>query len=316
MAPCAKDDAQRQDETERSIINNLGGTMATRQTQTLARLMLAPSVLMLLIWMIVPLAFTLWFSFQQYNPLNPLRDGFVGFANYALFYSNPAFLQAIINTLLIVGSVLLITVLGGILLALLLDQPIFGQGFVRILVISPFFVMPPVAALVWKNMIMHPSYGVFADIARFLGVQPVDWFAQYPLFSVIIIVAWQWLPFATLILLTSLQSLDGEQKEAAEMDGAGFLSRFWYLTLPHMSRAITVVILIQTIFLLAVYAEILVTTNGGPGYASTNLPFLVYQKASLEFKIGQASAGGIIAVILANIVAFFAMRAVGKNLDR
>ncbi len=277
---------------------------------------MAPSVVLLFIWMIVPLGFTLWFSFQQYNPLNPIRDGFVGFANYALFYSNPAFLYSIINTLLIVGSVLLITVIGGILLALLLDQPIFGQGIVRILVISPFFVMPPVAALVWKNMIMHPSYGVFADISRFLGLQPVDWFAQYPLFSVIIIVAWQWLPFATLILLTALQSLDGEQMEAAEMDGAGFLSRFWHLTLPHMSRAITVVILIQTIFLLAVYAEILVTTNGGPGYASTNLPFLVYQKASLEFKIGQASAGGIIAVILANIVAFFAMRAVGKNLDR
>ncbi len=290
--------------------------MATRQTQTLARFMMAPSVIFLFIWMIVPLVFTLWFSFQQYNPLNPVRDGFVGFSNYALFYSNPAFFMAILNTLIIVVSVLCITIIGGTLLALLLDQPMFGQGIVRILVISPFFVMPPVAALVWKNMIMHPGYGVFADISRFFGLQPVDWFAQYPLFSVILIVAWQWLPFATLILLTSLQSLDGEQKEAAEMDGAGFLSRFWYLTLPHMSRAITVVILIQTIFLLAVYAEILVTTNGGPGYASTNLPFLVYQKASLEFKIGQASAGGIIAVILANIVAFFAMRAVGKNLDK
>jgi len=290
--------------------------MATRQTQTLARLMMAPSVILLFVWMIVPLAITLWLSFQQYNPLNPIRDGFVGFGNYALFYSNPAFFFAILNTLIIVGAVLLITIIGGILLGLLLDQPIFGQGIVRILVISPFFVMPPVAALVWKNMIMHPGYGVFADISRFFGLQPVDWFAQYPLFSVILIVAWQWLPFATLILLTSLQSLDGEQKEAAEMDGAGFLARFWYLTLPHMSRAITVVILIQTIFLLAVYAEILVTTNGGPGYASTNLPFLVYQKASLEFKIGQASAGGIIAVILANIVAFFAMRAVGKNLDK
>ena len=89
------------------------------------------------------------------------------------------------------------------------------------------------------------------------------------------------------------------------MDGAGFVSRFIYLTLPHLSRAITVVILIQTIFLLGVFAEILVTTNGGPGYASTNLPFLIYQKALLEFDIGGASAGGIIAVILANIVAFF-----------
>ncbi|QPC89680.1 carbohydrate ABC transporter permease [Mesorhizobium sp. INR15] len=290
--------------------------MATQQTRSLARFMMAPSVVLLLVWMVVPLALTLWFSFQQYNPLNPVRDGFVGLSNYALFYSNPAFLQSILNTLVLVVSVLLITVIGGILLALLIDQPMWGQGIVRILVISPFFVMPPVAALVWKNMIMHPQYGVFADIARFFGAQPIDWFGQHPMLAIIIIVAWQWLPFATLILLTSLQSLDGEQKEAAEMDGAGFVSRFIHLTLPHMSRAITVVILIQTIFLLSVYAEILVTTNGGPGYASTNLPFLVYQKALLEFKIGQASAGGIIAVILANIVAFFAMRAVGKNLDK
>jgi sorbitol/mannitol transport system permease protein len=266
--------------------------------------------------MIVPLAMTLWFSFLQYNPLNPIRDGFTGLSNYALFFKNPAFASSIVNTLVLVVAVLAITIIGGILLALLLDQPMWGQGIVRILVISPFFVMPPVAALVWKNMLMHPGYGVFADIARFFGLQPVDWFATLPLTSIIIIVAWQWLPFATLILLTSLQSLDGEQKEAAEMDGAGFLARFRYLTLPHLSRAITVVVLIQTIFLLSVYAEILVTTNGGPGYASTNLPFLVYQKALLEFKIGQASAGGIIAVILANIVAFFVMRAVGKNLDK
>ncbi len=211
---------------------------------------------------------------------------------------------------------LLITVIGGIAIALLLDQDIFGQGIVRIMIISPFFVMPPVAALVWKNMIMHPGYGVLADLSRFFGLQPVDWFAQFPLLSIIIIVAWQWLPFATLILLTALQSLDGEQKEAAEMDGANFINRFIYLTLPHLARAITVVILIQTIFLLGVYAEILVTTNGGPGYASTNLAFLIYRTALLGYDVGGASAGGIIAVVLANIVAIFLMRAVGKNLDR
>ncbi|MBN9249919.1 MAG: sugar ABC transporter permease [Mesorhizobium sp.] len=290
--------------------------MATRQTRTLARFMMAPSVFLLLIWMIVPLAMTLWFSFQNYNLLNPGNVSFGGLFNYKFFYTDPAFFQSIWNTLVIVVGVLLITVIGGIAMGLLLDQPIFGQGIVRILVISPFFVMPPVAALVWKNMLMHPGYGVFADIARFFGLQPIDWFAQYPLFSIILIVAWQWLPFATLILLTSLQSLDGEQKEAAEMDGAGPVSRFIYLTLPHMARAITVVILIQTIFLLGIYAEILVTTNGGPGYASTNLPFLIYRTALLGYDVGGASAGGIIAVVLANIVAFFLMRAVGKNLDK
>jgi sorbitol/mannitol transport system permease protein len=278
--------------------------------------MLAPAVLALFVWMLVPLAMTLWFSFQNYNLLNPANISWAGFDNYRYFYTDPAFFQSIWNTLLIVCGVLMITVFGGVAIALLLNQPIFGQGIVRILIISPFFVMPPVAALVWKNMIMHPSYGVLADINRYLGFQPVDWFAQYPLLSVIIIVAWQWLPFATLILLTSLQSLDSEQAEAAEMDGANAFNRFIYLTIPHLARSITVVILIQTIFLLGVYAEILVTTNGGPGYASTNLPFLIYRTALLGYDVGGASAGGIIAVILANIVAIFLMRAVGKNLDR
>lgn len=290
--------------------------MATQNTRTLARLLMAPSVGLLLIWMIVPLSMTLWFSFQNYNLLNPANVSFGGLFNYRYFYTDPAFFQSIWNTLLIVGGVLFITIVGGILLAMLLDQPMFGQGIVRILVISPFFVMPPVAALIWKNMIMHPGYGVLADINRALGLTPVDWFAQYPLLSIIIIVAWQWLPFATLILLTALQSLDGEQQEAAEMDGARFIDKFIYLTVPHLARAITVVILIQTIFLLGVYAEILVTTNGGPGYASTNLAFLIYRTALLGYDVGGASAGGIIAVILANLVAIFLMRAVGKNLDR
>lgn len=289
--------------------------MATRQTKTLARFMVAPSVILLLIWMIVPLAMTLWFSLLNYTLTDP-ETSFAGFGNYSFFLTDPAFFQAIWNTLLIVGGVLVITIVGGIAIATLIDQPMFGQGIVRILVISPFFVMPPVAALVWKNMIMHPGYGVLADIAKFFGLQPVDWFGSYPLFSIIVIVAWQWLPFATLILLTSLQSLDGEQMEAAEMDGASFVSRFIYLTIPHMARAITVVILIQTIFLLSIYAEILVTTNGGPGYASTNLPFLVYRTALLDQDVGGAAAGGIVAVVLANIVAIFLMRAVGKNLDK
>ncbi len=289
--------------------------MATRQTQSLARLMRAPAIILLLIWMIVPLAMTLYYSFMNYSLMNPAPPSWAGLFNYQYFIGDPAFWEAIWNTLVLVLGVLAITVIGGIGIAMLIDKPIFGQGIVRILVISPFFVMPPVAALIWKNMIMHPSYGVFADIAKFFGFQPVDWFAQFPLFSIILIVAWQWLPFATLILLTALQSLDGEQMEAAEMDGAPALQRFIHLTLPHMARAITVVILIQTIFLLGVYAEILVTTNGGPGNASTNLTFLIYRAARLNFDVGGAAAGGIIAVILANFVAFFLMRAVGKNLD-
>jgi sorbitol/mannitol transport system permease protein len=289
--------------------------MATANTRSLARVMLAPSIIVLFVWMIVPLVLTLWYSFQTYNLLNPINSGFAGLSNYTYFLSDPAFLQAFVNTLILVLSTLAITVIGGVLLGLLLDQPIFGQGIVRILVISPFFIMPTVAALVWKNMMMDPNYGVFAWVATRFGFAPVTWLQSYPLFSVIVIVSWQWLPFATLILLTALQSLDEDQKEAAGMDGANFLRLFYYITLPHLSRAITVVILIETIFLLGVFAEILVTTSGGPGYASTNIAYLVYHQALLDYDVGGASAGGVVAVILANIVAFFLVRIVGKNLD-
>lgn len=277
--------------------------------------MMAPSVLLLFAWMIVPLLMTIYFSFIDYNLLMPGENNFTGFLNYEFFLTDPAFFDALINTLLLVVSVLAITIVGGMALALLLDQPMFGQGIVRILVIAPFFIMPTVAALVWKNMFMNPVNGLFGYLARVVGAQPIDWLSELPLFSIILIVAWQWLPFATLILLTALQSLSEEQKEAAEMDGAGFFARLYYIVLPHMARAITVVILIETIFLLSVFAEILVTTNGGPGTSSTNLTYLVYNRALLQFDIGGASAGGIIAVILANIVAIFLVRIVGKNLE-
>lgn len=289
--------------------------MATQQTTTLGRILSAPSIILLFLWMIVPLAMTIWFSLLRYNLLDPGQETFVGLQNYRYFLTDPAFFTALANTLILVGSVLVITVVGGVLLALLMDQPIFGRGIVRLMVIAPFFVMPTVSALVWKNLLMHPVSGLFAWIATLFGLQPIDWFTNVLLFSIILIVAWQWLPFATLILLTALQSMDEEQKEAAEMDGTPAFSFFIYMTLPHLARAITVVILIQTIFLLSVFAEIFVTTGGGPGLQTTNIAFLVYAQALLQYDIGGASAGGIVAVILANIVAIFLVRLIGKNLD-
>ena len=289
--------------------------MATAQSRIAARLMVSPSVGMLFLWMIVPLVTTIYFSFLIYNQLYPDRQGWAGFDNYYYFLTDRTFLIAIWHSVALVIGVLCITVIGGILLALLLNLPFWGQGIVRVLVIAPFFVMPTVSALVWKNMFMNPVNGMFAHIAKGLGMEPYDFLGHSPLLSIIGIVSWEWLPFATLILLTALQSLDGEQQEAAEMDGASWLSRFVYLTLPHMTRAITVVILIQTIFLLSIYAEIAVTTNGGPGTASTTITYMVALKSLYDNDVGGASAGGIVAVILANIVAVFVMRMIGKNLD-
>jgi len=287
--------------------------MATQQTTAAGRILVAPSVVLLFAWMIVPLAMTLYFSLLRYSLLDAENSGFVGLQNYTAFFSDPDFVAALFNTLILVGSVLAISVCGGILVALLMDQPVFGQTVLRLMVIAPFLVMPTVSALVWKNLLMNPDSGLFAWIAISLGFSPIVWFTNHPMLSVVIVVSWEWLPFASLILLTALQSLDEEQKEAASLDGAGPISYFGYIVLPHIARAITVVILIETIFLLSVFAEICVTTSGGPGVATTNIPFLVYKQALLDFDVGSASAGGVIAVVLANVVAIFLMRIVGPN---
>ena len=286
--------------------------MATQNSRSVARLMMAPAVVLLLGWMLVPLTMTLWFSFRKYLPLRGGDMGWVGFDNYVRFVSSSSFWPSVQTTLIFVGSVLVITVFLGILLALLLDQPLWGQGIVRILVISPFFVMPTVSALVWKNFFMDPVNGLFAHLWKFFGAVPVEWLSQKSVQSIIMIVSWQWLPFATLILLTAVQSLDREQLEASEMDGANPLQRFGYIILPHLARAITIVVLIQTIFLLSIFAEIFVTTGGA--FGTKTLSYLIFQRVLESQNIGLGSAGGIYAVILANIVAIFLMRIVGKNL--
>lgn len=281
----------------------------------IGRLLVVPSVVVLLAWMIVPLVMTLWFSARYYNLLNPAVSGFAGLDNYEYLLTDPDFFVSLVNTLVLLGSVLVITVGLGTLLAVLFDQPFPGRNIARVLAISPFFVMPTVSALIWKNLIMHPIYGVLSAVWRFFGLEPVDWFAQFPLASVIVIVSWEWLPFALLILLTAVQSLDHEQREAARMDGAGVFAQFIFITLPHLSRAIGVVIMIETIFLLTVFAEIFVTTAGGPGNATTNLAFLIYARALLQFDVGGASAGGVVAIVLANVVAFFLVRSIARRLE-
>ena len=207
----------------------------------LPRALLAPAVVTLFLWMIVPLLMTIYFSAVRYNLMQPGEKVFIGLENFSYFVTDPDFGPSVWNTLVLLGSVILITVILGVALALLVNDDFPGRGIVRVLLISPFFVMPTANALLWKHMMMNPVYGVLAQVAIFFGATPVDWLTDHPLFSVILMVAWQWLPFACLIFITSLQSLDRDQMEAAGMDGANPLQKFWYLTLPHLGRPIAVV---------------------------------------------------------------------------
>ncbi len=275
--------------------------------------LLAPAVVLLALWATVPLVLTLWYSFLNYNLQTP-PPTFTGFDNYKYLFTDPDLPAVILNTLTLVFVPIAITLVFGILLAILYDGPFPGRTVARLLVITPFFVMPSVAALVWKNLMLHPVWGLLSWLERLIGLEPIDWFAHHPMMAIIIIVSWAWIPFAMLILLTSLQSLDREQMEAARMDGAKKFESFRYIVLPHLYRPISVIIMLETIFFLAIYAEIYVTTSGGPGTATTNMPFYIFSRALQSFDVGLASAGGILAIVIANIVAFFFVKAAARQL--
>jgi len=274
----------------------------------------APAVGLLFLWMIVPLGMTVYFSFIRYSLLNPDVHGFAGFENYKFLGQDPSFIPALVNTLVLIGSVVFITLIFGTLMAVLYERRFFGRNAATLLVIAPFFVMPTVSALVWKNMILHPVYCLLARAFTAVGLTPVDWFGRFPMVSIVAILSWEWLPFSFLILYTSLKSLDREQKEAARIDGAHGRQIFFHITIPHLRRAMGVVVMIETIFLLSIFAEIYTTTSGGPGTATTNLAYLVYSLGLQQFDVGLASAGGIIAVIVANVVAFFLVRVLAKSM--
>ena len=307
--------------------------------RTLPRLLQAPAVLLLLVWMLVPLSMTLYFSFIRYvlNSLNrpewtsPSFSNWRGFGNYNYVLDAKDFWFAVQNSVFIVGGILFFTVILGLSIAVLINKTFPGRGIVRVLLISPFFVMPAVSGVLWINMILDPVLGLngitveainnlikdlknFPIIGSFFSLSPeltpISFRAtQTSAYAVIIMVTWQWTPFAVLIFMTSLQSEDQQQKEAAILDGATSWAQFRYMTLPHLARPIAIVVMIQSIFHLSLYAEIEIVSRGN---GNKNLPYLIGEFANNN--IGAASATGIFAVILANIIAIFLLRMVGKNL--
>jgi sorbitol/mannitol transport system permease protein len=307
--------------------------------RTIPRLLQTPAVILLLIWMLVPLSLTLFYSFIRYvlnstvRPewMTPSFSNWRGFGNYEFVLNSKDFWFAVKNSIFIVTSILTLTVVLGVLIAVLINRSFPGRGIVRVLLISPFFVMPAVNAVLWINMLLDPVLGLQGIAVNNIntligGLQDapiVGWFFNmWPVFepisfratqtssiAVIMMVTWQWTPFAVLIFMTSLQSEDQQQKEAAILDGASSWSQFRFLTLPHLGRPMAIVVMIQAIFHLSLYAEIEIVSRGN---GNKNLPYLIGEFANNN--IGAASATGIFAVILANIVAIFLLRMVGKTL--
>ncbi|MDD7921071.1 sugar ABC transporter permease [Actinomycetospora callitridis] len=269
---------------------------------------LLPALVFTIIVTQIPFILTLFYSLQSWNLVRPGSQEFVWFANYVDVFTDSQFRQVAINTVVMtLGSVLIAVVLG-LLLALLLNRQFVGRGVVRTLLITPFLITPVAAALLWRTVLLDPTLGLVNFVLSPFGASGTEWISQFPLASVMAALVWQWTPFMMLLLLAGLQSQPSDQLEAARVDGASAWSVFRELTLPHLRRFIELGVVLGTIYLVNTFDTVYMMTQGGPGVASANLPFYIYQRAFLGFDIGQSAAMGVVVVIITLIAASFALR--------
>jgi sorbitol/mannitol transport system permease protein len=255
-----------------------------------------------------PFVLTVWYSLQSWNLVRPGSEQFVGLSNYVDVFQDSQFRGAALNTIIITGSCVVVSLLLGLGLAILLDREFIGRGVVRTLLITPFLVMPVAGALLWKTTMFDPVYGIINWVLGPFGAGETDWVSQYPTISIVSALVWQWTPFMMLLLLAGLQSQSKDVLEAAAVDGASTFRTFVSVTLPHMRRFIELSVLLGAIYVVNTFDQIYMMTQGGPGTATSNLPFYIYQRAFLGFDVGQAAAMGVIVVVGTIIVATLALR--------
>ncbi|MCB8912729.1 sugar ABC transporter permease [Rhodococcus rhodochrous] len=269
---------------------------------------LLPALIFTIVVTQVPFVFTLYYSTQSWNLVSPGSRRFVGLQNYVDVFQDSQFWQVALNTVILIVGTVLISVILGLLLALLLDRAFLGRGIARTLLITPFLVTPVASALIWKTSMFDPVFGIVNFVLSPFGVEQVDWVSRFPLPAVMVALVWQWTPFMMLLILAGLQSMPRDILEAGRVDGAGTFALFRELTLPHLRRFIELGTVLGAIYLVNTFDAIYMMTQGGPGTASSNLPFYIYQRAFLGFDIGQAAAMGVVVVIGTIVIATFALR--------
>ncbi|WP_199254131.1 carbohydrate ABC transporter permease [Mycolicibacterium mengxianglii] len=274
---------------------------------------LLPALIFMIVVTQIPFLFTLYYSTLSWNLVRPGSRQFVGLNNYIAVFKDSQFWSVAFNTVILIVGVVLVSAFLGLLLALLLDRAFLGRGVVRTLLITPFLVTPVAAALIWKTTILDPTNGILNWVLSLVGIGRVDWIGQFPLTMVMVELIWQWTPFMMLLILAGLQSMPRDILEASGVDGATAFQAFRELTLPHLRRFIELGVVLGAIFLVNTFDAIYMMTQGGPGIASANLPFYIYQRAFLGFDIGQAAAMGVVVVLFTMVIASFALRLIFKS---
>lgn len=289
---------------------------------------LLPALIFTIIITQVPFLITIAISTLNWNIQRPGKKSFLGLGtfesfagldNFVTVFTDSRLRTAVINTVTLTVSVVVISTLLGLAIAVLLDRKFMGRGLARTLLIAPFLVMPVAGALLWKHALYNPDYGLFNGVLNWIwqlfGADEgpvVDWVSSTPMPAVIAALVWQWTPFMMLILLAGLQSQPGDVLEAAKIDRASPSQIFRHITLPHLRRYIELAALLGSVYIVQTFDAIFTITQGGPGSATTNLPYEIYLTMFRKFEYGEAAAAGVVVVVGTIIVATFALRTISS----
>jgi sorbitol/mannitol transport system permease protein len=281
------------------------------RSQRLANIaLLLPALVFLAVMTQAPFLLTLWYSFHNWILTSPeLGHRWIGLDNFRYTLTqDPIFRAAMVNTLEITAGIVGGSLILGLTFALLLNRSFPLRGVARALMIAPFFVMPTVNAVVQKNLFLNPIFGLVNWVWTSIGFQRVDWLAVHPKLAIISMAVWQWAPFMMLILLAGLQGISDEVREAARIDGAGPVTEFRRITIPLLGPYFELAVLLGMIYILQLFGEIFVATQGGPGTQTTTIPYYVYQTIAQANDVGTSSAQGVLAIVFSSIIAALLLR--------
>lgn len=274
------------------------------------RVPVLPAMLLIIVVTQVPFLITIYYSLQDWNLLTSPKPRFVGLANYGKIIGDANFRQAALNTIVMTAGAVLLSFMVGLVLALLVNRNFAGRSIVRTLLIVPFLVLPAASALLWKTSMLNANFGILNFVLSPFGVGNVDWVTRYPMASVIFTLAWQWSPFMMLILLAGLQGEDPAVVEAGKVDGANAVQMFVNITMPHLRQYAELGLFLGAIYIVQSFDVVYLMTQGGPGGATTNLPYFLYLRAFRGFQVGEAAALSVVVLIGTLLIATFALRVV------
>lgn len=279
-----------------------------RRYARLGLLLIAPTVLVFCAVIVYPLVSAIYLSlFQIFTPT--LQGGFVGFDNYATLLSRGEFWVSLRNNLIWTVGTLTLQIVFGVGMALVLHQNIWFRSLARSLILFPYFISTVVAVLVWR-WLFNDLYGILNHVLMMAGLisMPIDYLGTMPnaMISVILVGAWKYFPFVVIAVLARLQTIPDALYEAARIDGAGPVGRFFDVTLPQLRDVLVVIIMLRAIWDFKEFDLIYLLTGGGPVISTQTLPLLVYKEAFALNQMGMASAYAVVmmAIMLVFMIAY------------